>query len=144
MSAPCCIPDASSNPGETMTKTERELEEEIAKARKLRRLGYAVFGTLTLYLAIPMLFGAISGAMSGEIWDPYTDEHLSTQQSTARWCYEESSRLIQQAGTMNSLTRRWEEPARQWTAKCREKHPDLHQVLMQTRRSIKAGDKKER
>ena len=123
---------------------EPPLEEQIAKARKLRRALYAFFGILTLYVSVPMLVGALSGIATGDIYDPYTGEHLSTQKSDARWCFEEASRLMQQAGTMEKLNRRWEEPARQWTAKCRDSHPELHQALVETRRNLKSAAKKKR
>lgn len=117
-----------------------DLETQIRRARIQRRAGYAFFGSLTLYLIIPMLIGAFSGAASGEIWDPYTHEPLSDQESTARWCFDEASRLIQEAGRLPKLTRKWDEPAKQWTGKCQKDHPELHQVLAQTRQDLR--DKK--
>lgn len=115
--------------------------EEIRKAKILRRTGYVIFGSLALYIAVPMVIGAVSGLMSGDIWDPYTGQHLSERQSAERWCFDEASRLMQQAGTMDKLSRKWDEPARQWRAKCRDAHPDLHQALVETRSDLKRKPK---
>lgn len=119
-----------------------ELDAKIASARKRRRLGYAFFVLLTAYLCVPMIIGAFSGVASGKIWDPYTGEQLSELKSTARWCMDESSRLLQQAGRLDHITRQWEEPAKQWIGKCAKDHPDLHQVMVETRSQLRTRGKK--
>ena len=118
-----------------------DLDAQIRRAKILRRSGYAFFGILTAYLTVPMLIGAFGGVASGQIWDPYSNERLSDQASAARWCYDESGRLLQEAGRLDTINRKWDEPAKQWTAKCREDHPDLHQVLTQTRADLRSRKK---
>lgn len=119
-----------------------DLDAQISAARTKRRIGYAILGALTAYLSIPMLIGSIGGVARGEIYDPYTGEHLDAQASAARWCFDESSRLFQEAGKLESINRRWEEPAKQWIAKCRDEHPELLQVMMQTRDDLRKRGKK--
>lgn len=113
-----------------------DLEGQIKRARKLRRTGYAIIGIATLYLIIPMLVGAISGAANGHLWDPYTGQHFSEQAGGEEVCYVDARRLLQEAGELSKLTRSWDEPVREWQAKCRKNHPDLYQLLMDTRTDL--------
>lgn len=119
----------------------KDLDAQIAKARTRRRIGYAIFLAGALYLSVPMLIASFGGVASGQIWDPYTGEHLSTAESQARWCYDESSRLLQDAGRRERIQRQWEEPAKQWIAKCSKAHPDLHQVIVATRTDLRQRGK---
>lgn len=119
-----------------------DLDAQIRAARVKRRTGYAFFGALTAYLTVPLLIGVISGVLSGEIWDPYTGEHRSDQESAARWCFDEASQLMQEAGRLDKHSRTWDQLAKQWTAKCRADQPDLHQVLLQTRSELRTRGKK--
>ncbi len=118
-----------------------DLDDQIRRAKIKRRSGYVFFGLLTAYLTVPMIVGAFSGVASGEIWDPYTHEHLSEQESTARWCFDEASRLIQEAGRLDTINRKWDEPAKQWTGQCRKDHPELQQVLVETRSQLRKRGK---
>ncbi len=115
----------------------QELDREIARARKLRRGGGLFLGFCALYLCIPMLIGAFSGAWGGEIKDPYTGEPYVDPAETSVYCKREARRLFGEAYSMPKMERRWEEQARAWRAKCRKPHPDLAELMAETRRDLR-------
>lgn len=121
-----------------------ELEARIRRARVQRRTGYAIIGAVTLYLIIPMLIGAFGGASRGELWDPYTGQRWRQRSETDVACYDEARRLIAAAPDLDKLTRKWDEPAREWQTKCREEHPDLYKIIVDTRAELIARGKKKR
>lgn len=48
-----------------------------ALARRLRHIGYALFGGLALLLAITLAHAAISGFYHNQVWDPFTGESVT-------------------------------------------------------------------
>lgn len=125
---------------------QRELariDAEIARARGLRRAGGAFLGVVALYLCIPMLVGAFSGAWGGEIYDPFTGDPVEGDAEPTS-CHAEASRLMEESYTLDTLRRRWDEPYRAWQVKCRQQHPDLYKLLNDRRADLVAADKKKR
>ena len=120
------------------------LEARRLRARTQRRLGFAGIGIITLYLITPMLIGAFGGASRGELWDPYTGQRWQPQAETDAACYDEARRLIAEAATLEKLTRTWDQPVREWQAKCRKGHPDLYKLVTDTRGELIARGKKRR
>ena len=88
-----------------------------------------------------MLIGVFSGLQSGHLYDPYTGEAFSQKESQARWCFDEASRLLQEAGRLPELTRKWDEPAKQWTGKCGAEHRELQQLVIDARADLRVRKK---
>lgn len=113
-----------------------DLDAERKKIRMIRRVGFTFFFSFLIALTTPMLIGAIRGSNSGEIWDPYTGEHLSAMQTRERDCVEDARVLLVDAGRLNKLERKWEERQRQWVSKCRDGHSELYRAILDTRAEL--------
>lgn len=128
-------------------QTQKELERldaEIAKARKLRRAGGIFLGICALYLCVPMLIGAYGGAWRGDIWDPYTGEPVPRHSEQTVHCFEDARRLIGEAHGAKKLQRSWDKQVGAWRVKCRKDHPELAQLLGETRAGLLELAKKKR
>lgn len=110
------------------------MPDEVRRARTIRRVGYAVLGLACAYLAIPMLVSALIGLSDGDIWDPYTGERYDA----APDCYKQARDLLERSEELDELESTWNEPAREWAAKCRDEHPDLNRLINDRREELKA------
>lgn len=57
-------------------KTVVSTPEAEAFARRLRHIGYALFGGLALLIAVTLCHAAISGFYHNQVWDPFTGESV--------------------------------------------------------------------
>lgn len=109
---------------------------DTPRAKLLRRSGYTVMISLTLFFTIPMGLGAVNGISSKRIWDPNTGEMLSDAQNDQMACAAVAEQLIRESGAMTRKEAKWEEQLRLWTVRCRSDHPEAYEMLMATRRHI--------
>ncbi len=113
--------------------TREEIKERTAKI--VRRLGYVVFMGGGLLIFIPMLIGVGSGISNDRIWDPVSGRPVTSKQRTVD-CEEEARRLMMQAGRQESLTSAWDEPYSAWLVRCQDDHPELYDMLSETRQEL--------
>ncbi|MFP4600357.1 MAG: hypothetical protein ACLFVJ_19030 [Persicimonas sp.] len=111
-----------------------EIKERTATI--VRRLGYLVFMGGGLLIFIPMLIGVGSGIKNERIWDPFTKAPVTSTERAVD-CQEQARRLMIQAGLQDKLTARWDEPYRAWITRCRSDHPDLYDMLRETRQDLR-------
>ena len=57
-------------------------------------------------------------------------------------CVEKGRKLLLEAGRHTSLARVWAEPYREWQLRCRASHPQLYEMLSQTREELRLKKKK--
>ncbi len=115
-----------------------EIKERTATI--VRRLGYLVFMGGGLLIFIPMLIGVGSGIKNERIWDPFTKQPVSSSERAVD-CQEHARRLMIEAGGEEDLTARWDEPYRAWLNRCRDDHPELYDMLRETRQELRRPQK---
>lgn len=109
---------------------------DTPKAKLLRRSGYTVMISLTLFFTIPMGIGAVRGIETQQIWDPNTGELLPDGKNQEMACTAVAEQLIRESGAMTRKEPNWEEQVRLWTVRCRAEHPEAYEMLMASRRHI--------
>lgn len=112
-------------------KGEPNPEEVRDRTSKVvRRIGYVVFMGGGLLLFIPMLFGVARGIHEDEVWDPFTGERVESDARTTD-CEDDARRLLSDAD--DSGTEAWESSYSAWIDKCRGDHPEVYELLRDTR-----------
>ena len=91
-------------------------------------------GLATFLMTAPMIYGAFTGAASGQIWDPTTGELYVDPHET---CIVEAEDLVKRSASMEGMTVEWEDRWRAWGSRCRESYPGVDKLLLNTRRSLK-------
>lgn len=149
---------ADNEHGETDKKQPRELTESVHAPREgdpsadpiyhrtrkvVIRAGTVFFGLLAMGMFIPMMIGVGQGIANGRVWDPYTGEPVYEQKADPdEVCVEKGRKLLLEAGRHTSLARVWAEPYREWQLRCRASHPQLYEMLSQTREELRLKKKK--
>jgi lipopolysaccharide/colanic/teichoic acid biosynthesis glycosyltransferase len=114
--------------------TPEEVKERTATI--VRRIGYVVFMGGGLLLFIPMLIAVASGIKDDRIWDPFSGERVHRSERVVN-CQEQARRLLVEAGEVQKLTADWDQPYRVWLTRCREDHPQMYDMLRETRRDLR-------
>lgn len=102
---------------------------------RVRRVGIISLLLLMLYVVSPMLYGAIQGVRTGDVWDPITGDRVTALQESDG-CLVEAERLIGSSSSMSRLEGPWEEKRREWTVRCQSQHPDIWNMLNVTRTNL--------
>ena len=103
--------------------------------RIVRRIGYALFlgGGLAMFVA--MMVGVVNGIRQDRAWNPYTGKrHRQVE------CLDRTRRLMLDAGERPDLTPKWTGRYRDWISRCRDNHPELYQLLEETRTVLQSRD----
>lgn len=125
-----------SEPDPTSDPTPEEIKSRTATV--VRRLGYLIFMGGGLLIFIPMLVGVASGIKNDRIWDPVTQQPVQATDRQAD-CQGEARRLMMDAALYDRLRSSWDEPYRAWITRCQKQHPDLYDMLRDTRRELRRG-----
>lgn len=117
-----------------------EKAEEILKRTetRVRHIGYVVLFGTAIFIFFPILFGAIQGVQEGRVWDPFTGSVVSPTERAID-CREEAGDLIFLAGSIGELESRWEQRHRRWVLRCQDSHPDLYDLLVNTRDRLRGA-----
>lgn len=123
-----------------MSTPDRQDDAETRKVDErtttiVRRIGYVLFMGGGLLLFIPMLVGVAVGISEGEVWDPFTEERVDPEAGAAD-CEEDARHLIAEAGQLDSFESAWDERHSAWVDKCRDDHPELYDLLRDSRRDL--------
>lgn len=124
--------------------TEEELEAARRSAKIKRRTGFAIAFVAMLYISVPMLIGAFGGVANGEIWDPFTGEPLAKGAVSTNECLKSAEELISRSATLERVDPAWDDRVTAWTVRCRKDHPDVFQMLHDTRRKLRARSKEKK
>lgn len=96
--------------------------------RVVRRIGYVVFlgGGLAMFTA--MMIGVVNGLRYDRAWNPYTGQrHRQVE------CLDRARALMLDARVEEPLDPKWVGRYRDWISRCRDNHPELYQLLSETR-----------
>lgn len=88
-------------------------------ARKVRRVGYIVAVILIIWLNAPIIIGVVSGAIAGEVKDPYSERDIDPKDRESdceKWGFE----LLQAAPSAERDTQRGT-----WTQRCSAQNPEI-------------------
>lgn len=107
------------------------------------RFGTVFFGLLAMGMFIPMMIGVGQGIAKGRVWDPYTGQPVyeTSEEDPKTACVEKGRALLLEAGRHETLVRVWAEPYRDWQLRCRASHPELYEMLSQTREELRLKKK---
>lgn len=114
--------------------TPEEVKERTATL--VRRLGYVVFMGGGLLLFIPMLIAVGSGIKNDRVWDPFSGERVHRSEREVN-CQEQARQLLVEAGQEQRLSAAWDQPYRVWITRCRDDHPQIYDMLRETRRDLR-------
>lgn len=121
--------------------TPEELEAARRRAKIIRRTGFAFAFVAMVYLSGPMIYGAFSGVAAGQIWDPFTGEALQQGATPSDTCLTEAEELISESATLARVQPAWDDRVTAWTVRCRKEHPSVFQMIVETRRKLRARKK---
>lgn len=124
--------EEASGDEEPSTEAERRRERTV---RIARRAGYVLFLGGGLVLFTTLVVGVVGGITDQRVWDPYTGEPYYGAE-----CLDEARQLIEEASAYDRVEPPWENRYHRWVSGCKERHPDVFQMLDQTRRSIRNGE----
>jgi hypothetical protein len=127
--------------GNEEAKTPEEIEEERLEEleRPIRRAGHLFFLSVALIMITPIAISVFQGVCNDRAFDPLTGSAVSRSEEGVD-CRNEAGTLMYLAGQVGQRDTRWEQRYRQWLVRCRQEHPDLLDLLNQSReRMHRAG-----
>lgn len=107
--------------------------------RTIIRFGNIFFILCGFAIFVPMLVGVGQGIANEQVWDPYTNRPVFDEAADTS-CVDGAVDLLGRARALKTLERNWAEPSREWTMRCRAKHPKLYDALLLERERLSKGE----